>query len=165
MAQTSPARKVKIAGRAFLLQSADVVRAMRDVDPDPIMSHYVVVGARRFPPKQIIAELTGLDRADFTTHQARRTLIRLGFSAGRRPPRTGSGSEAGRDREAISVEPLAERLRPLAGQWVAIGGDDVLYATESPQELVAWLSRHQQKADSMFRVPKDELTATGLAPL
>ncbi len=37
-------------------------------------------------------------------------------------------------------------------------------ATESPQELVAWLGRHGQKADSMFRVPEDELAATGLAP-
>jgi hypothetical protein len=62
-------------------------------------------------------------------------------------------------------ERLADRLRPLAGQWVAIKGDDVLYAAASPQELVRWLGQHGQKADCMFRVPENELAATGLAPL
>ena len=166
MAEMITAREVKIAGQPFVLRSGDVVRAMQGVDPEPITSHYVVVGTRRFPPKQIIGELTGLDRADFTTHQARRTLIRLGFSAGRRPPRTTSiPSESSRRQRAMAPRPLADRLRPLAGSWVAIRDDDILHSTESPQELVAWLSRHGQKADSMFRVPEDELAATGLAPL
>ena len=165
MAEISTAREVKIAGHPFVLRTSDVVRAMRGVDPEPITSHYVVVGTRRFPPKQIIGELTGLDRADFTTHQARRTLMRLGFSAGRRPPQTASGSQVARHRATNVPEPLTDRLRPLAGRWVAISDEDILHATESPQELVAWLSRHRQKADSMFRVPEDEPAATGLAPL
>ena len=33
-------------------------------------------GGRPFPPKQVICLATGLDRADFTTHQARRILTR-----------------------------------------------------------------------------------------
>ena len=166
MTETTTTRDVTIAGHAFVLRSSDVVRVMQGVDPEPITSHYVVVGNRRFPPKQIIGELTGLDRADFTTHQARRTLIRLGFSAGRRPARTASvGSETARLQPIDAAGALADRLRPLAGNWVAIRDDDVLHAAESPQELVGWLSRHGQKADSMFRVPDDELAATGLAPL
>jgi len=166
MAEISTAREVKIAGHPFVLRSSDVVRAMQRVDPEPITSHYVVVGTRRFPPKQIISELTGVDRADFTTHHARRTLIRLGFSAGRRPARTTSiPSESSRRQRAMAQRSLGDRLRPLAGSWVAIRDDDILHSTESPQELVAWLNRHGQKADSMFRVPEDELAAIGLAPL
>ena len=88
MAEMIDRPRSRIAGQPFVLRSSDVVRAMQGVDPEPITSHYVVVGTRRFPPKQIISELTGVDRADFTTHHARRTLIRLGFSAGRRPART-----------------------------------------------------------------------------
>lgn len=61
-------------------------------------------------------------------------------------------------------EVLVDRLRPLIGQWVAIKGDDVLYAASTLQQLVGWLSKHGQKADSVFRVPGDELAATGLAP-
>jgi hypothetical protein len=166
MAEKTIIRQVKIAGQPFILRNSDVLRAVSRVDPEPITSHFVVIGARRFPPKQVLSEVTGLDRADFTTHQARRTLIRLGFPAGRRP------SKSARSRLAnICVqspgesERLGDRWKPLAGKWVAIKDDDVLHAANTPRELVEWLSQHGQKADSMFRVPEDELAATGLAPL
>jgi hypothetical protein len=159
MAETSITRQVKIAGRPFLLRSRDVVRALRRLDPEPIASHFVVIEMRRFPPKQVISAVTGLDRADFTTHQARRTLIRLGFSAGRR-----SIGVQGETPRGAAPEGLASRLRPLVGQWVAIKNQDVLHAAATPHELVAWLGEHGQMADSMFRVPEDELAATGLAP-
>src|SRR5437867_1966826 len=71
--------------------------------PDPIQEHYVVVLGRRYPPKQLIATVTGVDRADFTSHQARRILMRLGFVAARatrddRPtdPPPGAGPHGGR---------------------------------------------------------------------
>ena len=166
MAEKTITRHVKIAGQPFVLRNSDVVRAVRKVDPEPIASHYVVIGARRFPPKQVLSEVTGLDRADFTTHQARRTLIRLGFSAGRRPSnsaKTRGGNT--RLRSPSESEWLADRLMTLTGKWVAIKDDDVLHAASTPSELVEWLSQHGQRADSMFRVPEDELAATGLAPL
>ena len=159
-------REVKIAGQPFVLRSSDVVHALRDVDPEPITRHYVVIDAKRFPPKQVVSEVTGVDRADFTTHQARRTLLRLGFPAGRR------GVAASNPRETKdhgprrpSPERLTDRLRSLSGQWVAIKDDDVIHASSSPQELVGWLGQHGQQADTMFRVPEDELAITGLAPL
>ena len=160
MAEKGGVTRVRIAGRPFLLHRRDVVRALRTVDPEPIISHFVVVGTERFPPKQVISAVTGLDRADFTTHQARRTLMRLGFSAGRR-------ARGALRRESTADRPgeLAERLQPLVGKWVAIREDDVLHAASTPRELVDWLSRHGQRADSMFRVPEDERAATGLAPL
>lgn len=166
MAEKTIVRQVTIAGHPFVLRSSDVVRALHDVDPEPISLHYVVVGARRFPPKQVMSEVTGLDRADFTTHQARRTLIRLGFPAGRRPAKTPGPRASSALRQTVDApERLADRLRPLAGRWVAIKDDDVIHDSDSPHELVGWLSQHGQKADSMFRVPEDELASTGLAPL
>lgn len=166
MTEKTITRHVKIAGQPLILSNRDVLRAVRDVDPEPITSHFVVVGAQRFPPKQVLSEVTGLDRADFTTHQARRTLIRLGFSAGRRPS-TSARSRAGsvRPHASSESEQRRDRLRSLVGKWVAIKDDDVLHAANTPRELVEWLSQHGQKADRMFRVPEDELAATGLAPL
>lgn len=160
-------RQVRIAGQPFLLRSRDVVRAVRKLDPEPIASHFVVVGTRRFPPKQVISAVTGLDRADFTTHQARRTLIRLGFPAGRRGvgALTSAAAASVTQGERAVPEGLASRLRPLAGRWVAIKDQDVLHAAATPHELVGWLGEHGQSADSVFRVPEDELAATGLAPL
>lgn len=170
MAENAGAIRVRIAGQPFLVRRRDVVRALRKVDPEPITSHFVVVGDERFPPKQVISAVTGLDRADFTTHQARRTLMRLGFSVGRRSPGASRAILAAdrRKRESRSLadaDGLADRLQPLLGKWVAIKDDDVLHAAGTPQELVGWLSRHGQRADTMFRVPEDERAATGLAPL
>ncbi len=166
MVEKTVVRHVTIAGQPFVLRNSDVVRALRKIDPEPITSHYVVVGARRFPPKQIVSEVTGLDRADFTTHQARRTLIRLGFAAGRRGVTAASSAQTHVQRQTSPApERLSDRLRSLSGQWVAIKDDDIIHASGSPQELVGWLGQHGQKADTMFRVPEDELATTGLAPL
>jgi hypothetical protein len=157
--------KGKIAGRVFVLRAAEVQQAVRDVEPEAIASHFVVVGDRRYPPKQVIGAVTGLDRADFTTHQARRTLMRLGFPAGRRgaaASRLPAGAPAA---GTVTEKPLAERLRPFVGQWVAIADGDVIHAASTPQALVGWLGQRGRSADSVFRVPEDELAAAGLAPL
>ncbi len=136
---------------------------MKGVLPDPIASHFVVVGGRRFPPKQVIGLVTGLDRADFTSHQARRVLMRLGFPVGRR---TGEPEPEGPHEfaEPSAQVSAAESLRPLAGQWVAVKGYEILVAADAPGEVVGWLSAHDRQADSMFRVPEDDLAVTGLAP-
>lgn len=168
MAEKTVIRKATIGGRSFVLRNRDVMRALRNVEPEPIMSHYVVVGLRRFPPKQVISAVTGLDRADFTTHHARRTLMRLGFFAGRHGAMSRASDANAQQAPSASApapERLADRLRPLVGQWVAIKDGDVIHAAESAQALVGWLGQHGQHADSVFRVPDDELAATGLAPL
>jgi hypothetical protein len=161
MTENIAVRRVTIAGQPFVLRRSDVLKTLRGVEPEPISSHFVVVGSRRFPPKQVIGEVTGLDRADFTTHQARRTLLRLGFVAGRR----GSESRSARANPEVQDESLAERMRAFTGEWVAIKDDEILHASKSPQALVRWLGNHRQKADSVFRVPEDDLAASGFAPL
>jgi hypothetical protein len=103
---------------------------------------------------------------DFTTHQARRTLIGWGVPpADDRVANRGPGADGERDHGTAQPACLAERLRSFPGSWVAIKDGDVIHATESPHELVGWLGRNGQKADSMFRVPDDDLATAGLAPL
>jgi hypothetical protein len=160
---------VTIAKQRFDLRRERVERATRHELPEPISSHYVVIGSRRYPPKQVIGLVTGLDRADFTSHQARRVLMGLGFPVGRRRvpssnARTGedlaeSDSSMGRERE------LVDTLRSLRGEWVATKDGELLVAAPTPKELVGWLARHDRRADSMFRVPEDDLALGGLAPL
>jgi hypothetical protein len=161
-----------VSGHQYSLDSRGVEVALQGALPEPIHEHFVVINGRRWPPKQVLALVTGLDRADFTTHQARRALTRLGFPAARAASpqarhqvtsrtRTPPSAESGADSD---VPPLAEALRPFIGLWVAVRGDEVLVAAPSPKEVVAWLSQHRQQAQSMFRVVGSEEAITGAAP-
>ena len=158
-----------VAGHDFDLESGLVERLLERQLPDPIQEHYVIVSGRRFPPKQALACATGLDRADFTTHQARRVLMRLGFVAARvgrsqldaREAAQGDGDGGDgphRGRQARALE-------PYVGQWVALAGPtEVLVAADSPQEILAWLSKHDKQSSGMFRVPATVAEAEGAAP-
>ncbi len=153
--------QVRIAQHEYAFDAAEVRRLLRNVMPEPLGDHFVVVGGSRFPPKQVISLVTGLDRADFNTHQARRILSRLGFTVGRRSHASATasprrpGPHGGRE---------ADLLRPFAGRWVAQRGLEVLVAADTPQAVLQWLESNNQQADAMFRVPSDENEATGVAP-
>jgi hypothetical protein len=162
-----------VSGHRYELDPHGVQTTLEGVLPEPIHEHYVVINGRRWPPKQVLALVTGLDRADFTTHQARRALTRLGFPAARAASSrehhapddraTGaSGPVSGR--AATGPTTLVEALRPFIGLWVAVRGDEVLVAAPSPKDVVAWLAQHGQRAQSMFRVPDSEQAVTGAAP-
>jgi hypothetical protein len=162
-----------VSGHQYSLDSGNIEAALQAVLPEPIHEHFVVINGRRWPPKQVLALVTGLDRADFTTHHARRVLTRLGFPAGRAatgrvhhpvaagatgpPPSPAHGADE-------HPAPAAEALRPYIGLWVAVRGDEVLVAAPTPKEVVAWLSQHGQRAQSMFRVVDSEQAITGAAP-
>ena len=153
-----------ISGQVFELEHDGVEQAVGRVLPDPVREHYVVVSGRRFPPKQILALVTGLDRADFTTHQARRILKRLGFVAARTAPAEEAVDDERRDWPYGGRQ--AAMLEPYMGKWVALGGPlEVLVAADTPQEVVAWLSRHKRRSSGMFRVPRADEDVHGAAPL
>jgi len=153
---------------------------LRGVLPEPVTEHFVVINRRRYPPKQVVGLVTGLDRAAFTTHHARRILTGLGFPADRRTRQkeagrapSGSGARSRRRGAAarartptgvIVERPRAETLEPYVGQWVATRGPEVLVAAPEPGAVVGWLAQHRQHADSMFRVPRDAFEASGVAP-
>lgn len=152
-----------IAGRQYDLSPQQVEAAVAGQLPEPVSEHFVVVSGRAWPPEQVIALVTGLDRADFTTRQACRILTRLGFSAARKAVR--QGHPGGGPAAGPTMAERAEALRPYIGQWVALRDDEVLVAADSPKEIVGWLVRHEQRAQAMFRVPVSEEEITGAAPL
>ncbi|MBV9795447.1 MAG: hypothetical protein JO016_16080 [Actinobacteria bacterium] len=159
-----------VSGHQFDLESSTVEASLQGVLPEPIHEHFVVINGRRWPPKQVLALVTGLDRADFTTHQARRALTRLGFPAGRavstraRHPQTSRTVGLRPCPSDDPVTPLTEALRPFIGMWVAVRDDEVLVAAPTPAEVVAWLAKHRQRAQSMFRVVDSEEAITGATP-
>src|SRR5260370_26796391 len=95
-----------VSGHTYDLDPQSVQEALQGALPEPIYEHFVVINGRRWPPKQVLALVTGLDRADFTTPQARRALTRLAFTAGSsaRPPQ----------RHATGPSPAAPSPPPAA---------------------------------------------------
>jgi hypothetical protein len=159
-----------VSGRKYELDHDGVEAALQGMLPEPIYEHFVVINGRRWPPKQVLALVTGLDRADFTTHQARRALTRLGFPAARAVRREfpAGAQPAGQSMPGGGADhgqgSLVEALRPFIGLWVAVRGDEVLVAAPTPKDVVAWLARHGQRAQSMFRVTDSEQAVAGAAP-
>jgi hypothetical protein len=52
---------------------------MRNVDAETIREHLVEIGPTVFPPKQVLAVVTGWERTSFTTMEAQRVLTKVGF--------------------------------------------------------------------------------------
>jgi hypothetical protein len=132
----------RVAGQDFDLTTLSVERSVAGIDPEPIREHYVVIQGRRYPPKQALAESTGLDRADFTTHQARSILRRVGFGVYRRghvpaEPPTAEGPHGGSE---------ATLLAPFRGRWVAQNGLEILFDADEPTDVLRWLRRHGKTA-------------------
>jgi len=137
-----------VAGHRYEFDAPIVESLLESVDPEPIVEHYVVVSGRRFPPKQVLALLTGLDRADFTTHQARAVLRRLGFGVHRRSQAADPGGAG----TPTSTTGDPSGLEAHAGRWVAQVGSEVVYAADDPGSVTRWLRRHGRRA-RVWRVP------------
>jgi len=73
-----------VGGTPLDLTEDDVVRAVKEIEPEQIREHYVVVKRRHYPVTPVFGATTGMDRLDFTTLSARRVLMRLGFECRRK---------------------------------------------------------------------------------
>lgn len=152
-----------IAHHPFDLTAKQVELAMRPLTPEPIQAHYVLIDGRRFPPKQVISAVTGLDRSAFISTQARRILEKLGFTVGRlgsaptldltsEPP---SGADDRLEREA-------DLLRPYMGQFVAVDTDwtEVIASGPDPRSVTRALQAIG-RAGVVFQVPTDPTRDVG----
>lgn len=153
-----------IARHPYDLTKVQVERAMQGIAAEPLRDHYVVVNGRRYPPKQVIATVTGLDRSAFITTQARSLLERLQFTVGR----VGS--------PAVSVAPTtteptaaderlareADLLRPHRGEFVAVDPEWTEVVASGPD--AAGVTRALEaigRVGVIFRVPMDPARDVG----
>ena len=68
-----------VGGRPFDFTREEIERRMRGVHPEPVREHLVEMLDTVYPPKQVLATVTGWDRTSFTTMEAQRVLTRAGF--------------------------------------------------------------------------------------
>jgi len=69
----------KFHGKDRRLMRDDIIRAVHGVPPGRIQVHAVDIAGMDYPVKQPVAAALRMDTLDFTTNEARRVLIGLGF--------------------------------------------------------------------------------------
>ena len=93
-----------VGGRLFEWTRQQVQVAMRLVDPEQPRKHVVEIGDKQFPPKQVLAVVTGWERQSFTTLEAQRVLSKLGF------PCHPVGTRYSRETAFVDPEQSRERI-------------------------------------------------------
>jgi hypothetical protein len=68
-----------LGGKRFNVEARYVEKKMNGADPETVRTHAVKVAGRLYPVKQVLADITGLSKADFNSHQAHQILRRLGL--------------------------------------------------------------------------------------
>lgn len=117
---------MKVGGRDFNQSKRDVEQAMRGEGPDMIQKYMVEVNGTAYPPKQVLARVTGWDRQSFTTMEAQRVLNKIGFACreagvpvdgrpGWRRVGVESGTEGVAERVAALEAALATAQEAIAG--------------------------------------------------
>jgi hypothetical protein len=71
--------QMTVGGRPLDLTRQEVEQKMRGHQPEPIREHLVEMLDTVYPPKQVLATVTGWDRTSFTTMEAQRVLTKIGF--------------------------------------------------------------------------------------
>src|ERR1017187_6075694 len=72
-----------VGGRNLELDRRKVLASVSNKEPELLREHYVEIVGENCPPKQVLALATGWERTSFTTMEATRVLIRLGFDCRR----------------------------------------------------------------------------------
>jgi len=98
-------------GVSHALQPDDIRSALRPARPEPVREHWVDVDGVHWPPKQVFALATRIDRSEFTSHLALRHLQRLGFRTS-----DWSGSRVERPTEAAPQAAAPVERRVTTGQ-------------------------------------------------
>lgn len=107
-------------GEQHRLTRAQVQSAAARGGPEPIRTHWVLVGDQRWPPRQLFERALGVSRTEFISHAAIRHLRRLGFPTSPLPQESETQHEFSdaAPREAfaslvdfLTVEDLSTRIR------------------------------------------------------
>ncbi|RLI82929.1 hypothetical protein DRP04_02770 [Archaeoglobales archaeon] len=71
-----------IKGKMYTVSREDVEKILGELEPEPMKGrakYYVEFEGKKFPIKQVVAEVTGLPRIAFTAKHAYDLLTELGF--------------------------------------------------------------------------------------
>lgn len=109
--------KFVIGGEVYELDRQRVERTMKKVHPESIQKHLVELLGTVYPPKQVLAAVTGRSRISFTSQEALRVLTKLGFVC----REGGQGTDDALAQKSIQVdEPVMSSSSALMNRLVAL---------------------------------------------
>ncbi|HEY8788919.1 MAG TPA: hypothetical protein VIM10_07285 [Actinopolymorphaceae bacterium] len=109
-----------VGGRPIDLTKDAVLRRMSREEPEPLREHLVEISSAAFPPKQVLATVTGWDRQTFTTMEAQRVLTKVGFVSRRvnDPPSEAPVGFVSQANTGAQTRPADQRLTELEAALV-----------------------------------------------
>jgi hypothetical protein len=135
-----------VGGRLFDLSKGEIERRMHGVKAETIREHLVEVLGTAYPPKQVLATVTGWDRTSFTTIEAQRVLSRAGFLC-----RRGDAVDLGR-RAQVAPQVPRDMSETVTGPGVSETRLTRLEAQLAvAQEAIASLAARVQKLELAAR--------------
>lgn len=118
--------RFRLNGAEYDIDPVDARSRLAGHPAEPIQTHWVEMDGRRWPPKQALEVISGVQRASFTSHRASEILSRLGFATSRdygdsggkpvpgaRAPRTPGRPAPSRSALRAAVEQLADFMDGL----------------------------------------------------
>lgn len=116
---------MKVGGRNFDESKESIEQKMRGAVPESIQKYIVEVNGMAYPPKQVLAHVTGWPRQSFTTMEAQRVLKKVGLAcreADAHPggragwvPNTAEAAETNTDRLVALEAAVATAQEAIAG--------------------------------------------------
>jgi hypothetical protein len=132
--------RMTVGGRILELTHEDVVAKLRNQRPEPIREHLVEMPNDVYPPKQVLATMTGWNRTSFTTMEAQRVLTKLGFVC----RRSSTASQRGTPKDQAPSEPTVSSLDNRVTRLEAA----LVVAQQAVAHLAARLDASQRKANA-----------------
>jgi 5-methylcytosine-specific restriction protein B len=71
--------KITIGGRQYEVERKQVIKAIKDKEPRLIKSYYMEVEGKQYPIKQVVELTLKIPAIAFTSMDAYRLLVKLGF--------------------------------------------------------------------------------------
>lgn len=110
----------QLAGRRYELAASQIHDVLSLHHPEPPTQYWVEIDGARWPVKQVLALVTGLDRSEFQSQSSRRVLHKLGFEIGKDDDPLRALARPRRAARPLNIPARAE-TSPSASDVVLIG--------------------------------------------
>lgn len=68
-----------LRGKEYNLRMEDIIKAIKDIEPETVRRYYIEINGREYPIKQVISKALNIPKISFISTDAYYILTKLGF--------------------------------------------------------------------------------------